>query len=63
MADEAHFYPCYPEAVVYKPNEAIHSQMVVENAPDTTNFHFTRRTPDGPQWSGSTRLSNRDVPL
>jgi Rieske [2Fe-2S] domain. len=45
---EEDFYPCYPDAVVYKPNERIHPQMVVENGPDTAHFHFTHGTPECP---------------
>ncbi|KMS61283.1 phenylpropionate dioxygenase-like ring-hydroxylating dioxygenase large terminal subunit [Sphingobium wenxiniae] len=48
-AREEDFYPCYPHAVVDKPGERIHPQMVVENAPDTTHFHFTHGTPECPE--------------
>jgi phenylpropionate dioxygenase-like ring-hydroxylating dioxygenase large terminal subunit len=48
VADEADFYPCWPDAVVNKPGEPIHPQMVVENSPDTSHFHFTHGTPIPP---------------
>lgn len=47
-AKEEDFYPCYPHAIVDKPGEPIHPQMVVENAPDTSHFHFTHGTPETP---------------
>jgi 3-ketosteroid 9alpha-monooxygenase subunit A len=49
LADEQDFYPCYPDAIVYKPDEPIHPQMVVENAPDSTHFHYTHGTPVSPE--------------
>lgn len=49
LADESDFYPCYPEAYIFKPAERIHPQMVVENAPDTSHFHFTHGTPECPE--------------
>lgn len=49
LANEEDFYPCYPHAVVDKPDEPIHPQMVVENAPDTSHFHFTHGTPKCPE--------------
>jgi hypothetical protein len=49
LGNEADFYPCYPHAIVDKPDEPIHPQMVVENAPDTAHFHFTHGTPQSPE--------------
>jgi len=49
IADEKDFYPCYPHAIVDKPDEPIHPQMVIENAPDTAHFHFTHGTPECPE--------------
>lgn len=48
-SNEADYYPCYPDAVVFKPGEPIPPQMVVENAPDTSHFHFTHGTPECPE--------------
>lgn len=48
LAKEEDFYPCYPHAVVDKPGEPVHPQMVVENAPDTAHFHFAHGTPVSP---------------
>lgn len=38
---EADYYPCYPHAVVDKPNEPLHPQWVQENVCDTSHFKYT----------------------
>jgi 3-ketosteroid 9alpha-monooxygenase subunit A len=46
---ESDYYPCYPDAVVFKPGEPIHPQLTVENAADTMHFHFTHGAPEHPK--------------
>lgn len=48
-ADESEFFGCYPHAIVDKPNEAIHPQLVLENSADCTHFRFTHNAPEYPQ--------------
>lgn len=47
-ADPADFYPCYPGAIVFKPNERIHPQLMTENAADTAHFRYTHHAPEDP---------------
>lgn len=48
-ADEADFYPAYPNAVVNKPAEPFPAQYMLENAADTAHFQFTHGAPLPPQ--------------
>jgi phenylpropionate dioxygenase-like ring-hydroxylating dioxygenase large terminal subunit len=43
------YHPCFPDAVVDKPNEPIHPQLIQENAPDSMHFRFTHSTPEDPE--------------
>lgn len=43
------FYPCWPNAVVDKPDEPLHPQMVQENVCDSTHFRHTHGAPLDPQ--------------
>ncbi|MDP2005329.1 MAG: Rieske 2Fe-2S domain-containing protein [Rubrivivax sp.] len=45
----ADFYPCWPDAVVDKPGEAVHPQMVQENLCDSTHFRHTHGAPLDPE--------------
>ncbi|WAH60737.1 Rieske 2Fe-2S domain-containing protein [Pseudomonas silvicola] len=47
-ADVNDFYPCYPDAIVFKPDERIHPQLMTENAADTAHFRFTHGAPEDP---------------
>jgi 3-ketosteroid 9alpha-monooxygenase subunit A len=47
--DEADYHPAYPHAVVDKPSEPIHPQLIQENAADSMHFRFTHGTPEDPQ--------------
>ena len=47
-ADPEDFYPCYPDAVVFKPDERIHPQLMTENAADTAHFRYTHSAPEDP---------------
>jgi 3-ketosteroid 9alpha-monooxygenase subunit A len=42
-------YPCYPDAVVTKPNEPIHPQLIQENAADSMHFRYTHGAPEDPE--------------
>lgn len=46
---EADHYPCYPYAIVDKPAEPIHPQLIQENAADTMHFRFTHGAPEDPE--------------
>ncbi|MGE0307184.1 MAG: aromatic ring-hydroxylating dioxygenase subunit alpha [Acidimicrobiia bacterium] len=48
-ASEADFYPCYPLAVVDKPGEPIHPQLIQENAADSMHFRYTHGAPEDPE--------------
>jgi phenylpropionate dioxygenase-like ring-hydroxylating dioxygenase large terminal subunit len=49
-ADINDFYPAYSNgAIVYKPGERIHPQMVVENAADSSHFKYTHGAPEDPK--------------
>ncbi|MGA4532452.1 Rieske 2Fe-2S domain-containing protein [Ectopseudomonas chengduensis] len=47
-ADPRDFYPCYPDNIVFKPDERIHPQLITENAADTAHFRFTHHAPEDP---------------
>jgi nitrite reductase/ring-hydroxylating ferredoxin subunit len=47
-ADPADYYPCYPHAVVFAPEEPIHPQLITENAADTMHFRFAHNAPEDP---------------
>lgn len=48
-ADINDFYPAYANgAIVYKPSEPIHPQMVVENSGDSAHFKHTHGAPEEP---------------
>lgn len=47
-SSEADFYPCWPQAVVDKPDEPLHPQMVQENLCDTAHFRHTHGAPHDP---------------
>ena len=46
---EDEFYPCWPTAVVNKPGEQLHPQMVQENVCDSTHFRHTHGAPIDPE--------------
>lgn len=46
--DEDSFYPCYPNAVVNKPDEPIHPQLIMENTADCMHFRHTHGAPEDP---------------
>ncbi len=48
-AQEGDFYPCWPDALVDKPSEPIHPQMVQENVCDSTHFRHTHSAPIDPE--------------
>jgi 3-ketosteroid 9alpha-monooxygenase subunit A len=48
-ASESDYYPCYPHAVVNKPNEPFPVQFMMENSADTTHFKFAHGTPEYPE--------------
>lgn len=43
------YYPCYPDAVVNKPDEPIHPQLIQENAADTMHFRYAHGAPEDPE--------------
>lgn len=47
-ADPEDFYSCFPDAVVSKPGERIHPQLMTENAADTAHFRHTHGAPEDP---------------
>ncbi|MCU1498406.1 MAG: Rieske (2Fe-2S) protein [Acidimicrobiales bacterium] len=49
---EADYHPCFPNAVVDKPDEPIHPQLIQENAPDSMHFRFTHGAPEDPVFLG-----------
>jgi phenylpropionate dioxygenase-like ring-hydroxylating dioxygenase large terminal subunit len=46
---EVDHHPCYPHAVVDKPGEPIHPQLIQENAADCMHFRFTHGAPEDPE--------------
>ncbi|MGD9798555.1 MAG: aromatic ring-hydroxylating dioxygenase subunit alpha [Acidimicrobiia bacterium] len=48
-ADAADYFGCYPHAIVDKPHERIHPQLVLENSADCTHFKFTHSAPEYPR--------------
>ena len=48
LGNEADYHPCYPDAVVDKPAEPVHPQLIQENAADTMHFRFTHGAPEHP---------------
>lgn len=48
-ADEADFFPCHPAAVIDKPDEAVHPQLMLENSADCTHFAYAHRAPEHPR--------------
>lgn len=46
---EADFHPCFPDAIVDKPDEPIHPQLIQENAADSMHFRFTHSAPEAPE--------------
>jgi nitrite reductase/ring-hydroxylating ferredoxin subunit len=49
---EADYHPCFPNAIVDKPDEPIHPQLIQENAPDSMHFRFTHGAPEDPELLG-----------
>jgi len=43
------YYPTYPQAVVNKPNEPIHPQLVLENSADCAHFMYTHAADEYPR--------------
>lgn len=52
--DPALFFPVYPHAIVDRPNEPIHPQLIQENAADTAHFQYTHGAPLPPECLGYT---------
>lgn len=48
-AREADFYPCYPDAIVNKPAEPIHPQLIQENSADCMHFRVAHGSPEDPE--------------
>ncbi|MDE1145100.1 MAG: Rieske 2Fe-2S domain-containing protein [Azospirillaceae bacterium] len=46
---EQDYYPCYPLAIVDKPGEPIHPQLIQENAADSMHFRHTHGAPEDPE--------------
>ena len=46
---EEDYYPCYPEAVVNRPAERIHPQLMMENTADSVHFVYTHGAPEFPE--------------
>jgi phenylpropionate dioxygenase-like ring-hydroxylating dioxygenase large terminal subunit len=46
---EADYHPCFPSAIVDKPDEPIHPQLIQENAADSMHFRFTHGAPEDPE--------------
>lgn len=52
-ADQNDFYPAYSNgAIVYKPGELIHPQLVMENSADSAHFKYTHGAPEDPKILG-----------
>lgn len=48
-ARQEDFYPCYSNhALVFKPNERLHPQVVTENTTDSMHFRYTHGAPEDP---------------
>lgn len=43
------YYPCFPHAVVNKPDEPIHPQLIQENAADSMHFRYAHGAPEDPE--------------
>lgn len=43
------YYPSFPHAVVNKPGEPIHPQLIQENAADSMHFRYTHNAPEDPE--------------
>lgn len=60
VAPESDFYPCYPDAIVDRPGEHIHPQLMMENTADSVHFVFTHGAPQYPEltecWEEGNRL-------
>jgi 3-ketosteroid 9alpha-monooxygenase subunit A len=56
VAVEDDYHRCYPNAIVDKPNEPIHPQLIRENAADAMHFRHTHHAPADPelQWFDTT---------
>jgi phenylpropionate dioxygenase-like ring-hydroxylating dioxygenase large terminal subunit len=62
-ASEADYFPTYPHAVVDKPDEPVHPQLIQENTCDSMHFRYTHGAPldptflgfetEGPRWASS----------
>lgn len=48
-AVESDYHPCFPGAVIDKPGEPIHPQLIQENAADCMHFRFTHSAPQEPE--------------
>ena len=48
-AAEDGFFPCYPNAVVDRPDEPIHPQLIMENSADCVHFRHTHGAPQDPK--------------
>ncbi|PJI89559.1 aromatic ring-hydroxylating oxygenase subunit alpha [Sphingomonas koreensis] len=59
VANEADYYPCYPQAVVDRPGEHIHPQLMMENTADSVHFVFTHGAPEYPQLTDCRIEGNR----
>jgi phenylpropionate dioxygenase-like ring-hydroxylating dioxygenase large terminal subunit len=46
---EADYHPCFPNAIVDKPGEPVHPQLIQENAADCMHFRFTHSAPEDPE--------------
>lgn len=49
IGKEEDYYPCYPNAIVNKPAEPVHPQLMMENACDSVHFVYTHGTPEFPE--------------
>jgi 3-ketosteroid 9alpha-monooxygenase subunit A len=47
--EEADYHPCFPNAIVDKPGEPVHPQLIQENAADSMHFRYTHGAPEDPQ--------------
>ena len=46
---EPDYHPCHPGAIIDKPGEPVHPQLIQENAADTMHFRYTHGAPEDPQ--------------
>jgi 3-ketosteroid 9alpha-monooxygenase subunit A len=49
LSKESDYHPCHPNAVVDRPGEPVHPQLIQENAADTMHFRFTHGAPEDPR--------------